>query len=532
MRFNHLYRASHVRRQKYAVRLFVVAVVFLLFVCFVMQLHTLPGEKSISESLSTPNGESVGVHLNSSHRFGRNDTVQTPQEQQLIDVITKHIDSYDVLPLREGESFISFKEFVACLGARLHLDVANRRELPFPPEDQSRSIPFMITTLSLGFHDAKQSVCQHSVSIRHLLYVNHGDIPEVRLGMEGLQLVFQGWTRRLLIRHHPETLGLAAALNVGLREALALPPREVPFVHVWESGARLSSAALRTSLERMHGLTRGDEGCIHRLQAEVDAGEGRRAGDGVRLRASPSPASFLVHTPPEGIVLERGWAKLSTSALCPGGVLDDHYAAAKALFRDHHALVISDSTTPTASFFISRLAMLVVGYFDENTFPGGFELQDYCWRAKILGFGVTTLDELKIVKRFYDDVESFIIDGDAAMGVFGKGDGRSSSLNPKPELSPQARAFLMMMRKTFTRGVFSAYMMWKWQVQQPVDLQNADPPGLPYDGERFPDGLAHVRVDSWLLDWRRVVHIKRYLSGQTQNASGINYNSSLLSYFI
>lgn len=426
----------------------------------------------------------------------------------------QEVDDLDVFTPRPQEGFLSFEAYLDCLAERLSLDLAKRAEMPFPSDNASRAmtIPYLVQPVSIELADVKHFMCSMRAPIRHITYVMDGNAPEMRLFLEAVNAIVAGWTSRLRVQFFPVVVGTPGAVNAGLRHAMShFGHDEVPFVFVSKPIVRVPAVTMAGLVGSVYNLTSYDKERILQLEREVAA-----EAKALRQRARPR----VLRTGPDGALVGGGNGLLSTSALLPQRVRDLPVDQQREEFADHYAFFyfnVDQGPGSQVSFFVSRLAVLVGGYVDENYYPGGFEDSDLRWRYHQLGF--TSFRAAFDAPRatFYDDLlVNFNMNREERDRDDGDGGAPASRWGraTKAKLSPQAELLKQQMRDAFGDGYAFSYAMWKWRVSDPVTLSEEDSPFPPYDdvNPEKPEGAPGMPVDAWVLDTRRQQTIRRKLS--------------------
>lgn len=118
---------------------------------------------------------------------------------------------------RAGEPYVS-DEFFSCVGRLL----ARGRTEP-----HNASIPLLSIPVTLDYMDLKALMCNITTPVRRMMIVNSGIYRPLR-GLLDRLVQFTNYPDGLLVRHHPENVGYATAVNMGFRWALDLGHKRSP----------------------------------------------------------------------------------------------------------------------------------------------------------------------------------------------------------------------------------------------------------------------------------------------------------------
>ncbi|KAK7201176.1 galactofuranosyltransferase lpg1-like protein [Novymonas esmeraldas] len=446
------------------------------------------------------------------------------------------LDVYDVFPLRPGEHRVSFAEFADCLGARLSVDPHRGVEAARDDLASDKYAPFLISVTLENTQDVKALLCNLTMPYRYVVLAQNGDTPEATTFFHLLRRVF-AFTRRLTVLQFPQNIGFAGAVNAGLREALAHPVHEVPFVHIVHNDVRFRNDALLTSVEAAYAATVGDASVIAALEQEVATEPNahtpliRRPGG---LRAPLHHGSPLPQQRPDTPVFV-------TSALLP-----DRLRYTSPLMRRMHmqgrvSFLFDNSRGYYTSVHLTRLAALTVGFFDENFFPILYEDTDYRWRAHLLGFTERFQDTARD-----DDFISFDLDcasarvnkhADGDGGDVGGGGGagagaldgtKPGAIEAGPTLSPEGKALRRQCPKAFYAGVQFTYMQQKWGVKEMAELMSPRTSLEPYSSDAF-DGMRRLPLDAWVVDTTRLDRLRQWLRDLGREVLDVdNYDPNII----
>lgn len=281
-----------------------------------------------------------------------------------------HLDSLDPLPPRDGEGPISFMQFIDCLAQRLRVDRHTKTEMPI--RDTEPFIPYLVLPVTFEVRDVKQFVCNLTVPIKHLMYVQNGPIYSMSEFLDATAAIF-AFTPRLQVRHYPKNVGYAGALNVALRDALTYPFEEVPFFFMSNNDVRFHASTLTEALPKMLSASMAGASLLKQFIAEV-ATEPNEYTPEV-FRAVPLRSYDGEHV-------------LVTSRYLPDRVRYMGSAERAKIFRGYAGVLYPDGNQQTAVWGLSRLAIETVGFFDENCFPAYYEDTEYLTRTQLFGFDV------------------------------------------------------------------------------------------------------------------------------------------------
>lgn len=449
----------------------------------------------------------------------------------------KAIDDLDVLPPRPWESFIPFSEFLQCLAVRLHLDWESKRELPFP-DSANETVPFLVQPVSVEIADTKQFMCSLRAPIRHVTYVMSGRAPEMRVFLEAVNSFFSGWTSRVQVHYLPFNLGRARAVNTGLRDAISsFGYDEVPFIFVSTPLVRIPPETMTSLVTDINDFITYDKAAIEKLEKEVAA----EAEANAKL-----PHPLLLRTGPEGVSVASEKGLLSTSALLPERIRQMPVEKQMEAFIDHYAFFYFNTGYGPGnhhSFFVSRLAVLVGGYLDENHFHEFFSDNDIRWRYRQLGFASHRVAFDKASVTFYDDdfLEykdrnedvQFVTGTLQNQAELEKNGVLARVLQPKarPTLSPDAKTYKRFHKEALGDGICLAYYMWKWGVPDIRNFQDEFAPRPVYDSVNRgrPAGARTMPVDAWVLDKQREsAYLTKLAARHVVEHAHLSFQTSLL----
>jgi galactofuranosyltransferase len=419
----------------------------------------------------------------------------------------------DLFTLRPGEAKVSFEQFAGCLGVLLDVDPVNRTEVPRTDPTNRQQLPLLISVTVGNTQDLKAMICNLTVPYKYIVLAQTGDSPEMTPFFDLLMRVFD-FTARLVVLQLKEGPGFAAAVNAGLREALRHPFDEVPFVHIVHNDVRYRGNTLAMSVKNAYMDVEGDKAVIAQLEAEVKTEPNSytplmRQPKGLRAPITlDSPLPQLRGEP----------YTLVTSMLLPDRVRYMTQDERNAVFSRHISFSFHNGRGEYTAVYLSRLAVLTVGFFDENYYPIMFDDTDFRWRASLLGFTELRLSEFdKSIVAFDVDCTNVKVDGvvgpprppnplPGARGLAAK----AAANDHKPQLSPAARALLQECAVAFSKAVQFHYMEAKWGVLEMAELQDAVTERQPYSSEAF-SGRRHLPLDAWVVDAHRIAAVKRAL---------------------
>nr|CAJ2475069.1 unnamed protein product [Leishmania braziliensis] len=416
-----------------------------------------------------------------------------------------HLDALDVFPLRPRERRISFVEFARCLGTRLSVCPDTGVEAARDDLASDRYAPFLITVTLENTQDLKALLCNLTVPYRYIVLAQNGDTPEATPFFQLLRRVF-AFTTRLTVLQFLDNVGFAGAVNAGLREALAHPFSEVPFVHILHNDVRFLFSSLEQAVAGAYRTTAKDMETIETLEKEVATEPNEHTPliwqpNGLRAPLVP------------GAPLPQQYSRkpvVVTSALLPDRARYMTPSQRAGLMTGHTSFMFANSRGEYTSVFLSRLAVLTVGFFDENFFPILYDDTDYRWRAHLLGFvedrSSATSDQ--VISFDLDCVNQAVRDGDGDGDVEGR-----LGLHKResgPTLSPEGRALQRDCRRAFYAGVQYAYMQRKWGVKAMTELMVPHTRREPFSGEAFA-GKRRLPLDAWVVDTGRLTKVRRWL---------------------
>nr|ACS87818.1 putative galactofuranosyltransferase [Angomonas deanei] len=269
---------------------------------------------------------------------------------------------------RPGEPYISFDAYLDCLAQRLNVDRHTKQELPFA--QWNTTMPYLVVPVTVEQGDMKALACNMSVAVRHLTYVQNGGVGSMTAFLDGVAAAF-AFTRRLKVVRMPHNFGYSVALNVAMRDALSMPFEEVPFLMMGNNDVRFPAGMLEAGMPQMYAQSLAGRARVAELEAEV--------------ATEPNE-----HTPPRfrDVPLRStdGRHVLVTSRLLPDRIRYMSKDERRNAFKDFAGPLYVDHNVETAFWGLTRLAMEVTGYFDENCYPAYYEDTDYVRRMWLLGF--------------------------------------------------------------------------------------------------------------------------------------------------
>ncbi|KPI85055.1 galactofuranosyltransferase lpg1-like protein [Leptomonas seymouri] len=496
-------------------------------------------------TLSPPNGGERGEHQQPGHPTGgqegagREGDVQKSATNadrdadglyQLYPQELRELEALDLFKPRAGETKVSFVRFASCLAAMLAVEPVNRTEMPRTDPANTQQLPFLVSVTAGNTQDLKAMICNLSVSYKYIVLAQTGDTPEMTPFFDLLIRVFR-FTQRLVVLQFKESIGFAGALNAGLREALRHPFDEVPFVHVVHNDVRYLRTALATSITDAYLDFQRDKEVIERLEAEVKTEPNEhtpliRRPHGLRAPLSPNNPLPQLNSKPSVLV---------TSALLPDRLRYMDVKQRQKQFEGHTSFVFHNSRSEYTAVYLSRLAVLTVGFFDENFYPVMFDDTDFRWRAAMLGFSEIRLAD------FDNDAIAFDVDCTNAK-VDGEHEGppqptrllpvgraqRAVPADGKLQLSPVTKALLRECATAFNLAVQFHYMSAKWGTKNFLELAQGRTELQPYASETF-SGKKHLPLDAWVVDTRRIAEVKKAL--RDTGAGGLEimpYNAEVI----
>ncbi|KPA86773.1 galactofuranosyltransferase lpg1-like protein [Leptomonas pyrrhocoris] len=432
--------------------------------------------------------------------------------QELYALELKELEALDLFALRPGEQKVSFERFAGCLGTLLAVDPVDQTEVPRPSPANMQELPLMISVTAGNTQDLKAMICNLSVSYKYIVLAQTGDTPEMTPFFDLLTRAFR-FTNRLVVLQFKNSIGFAGAVNAGLREALRHPFEEVPFVHIIHNDVRYVGTALADSIRDAYWDVRDDKAVIARLEAEVKTEPNNytpliRQPHGLRAPISPDgPLPQLSNNP----------NVLVTSALLPDRVRYMNSVDRKSEFHDRVGIAFHGSKGEYTAVYLSRLAVLTVGFFDENFYPALLDDTDFRWRAAMLGFTEMRLPDFdKSLVAFDGDCTSVRVDGEEEgrpallIPVARRQAAAGGPNNGKAQLSPATKALLRECATAFYRSVQFSYMTTKWNVADFMALAGPMTSHQPYTLDAF-SGKAHLPLDAWVVDTHRISVVKRSL---------------------
>ncbi|KAL7701883.1 galactofuranosyltransferase lpg1-like protein [Lotmaria passim] len=426
------------------------------------------------------------------------------------------LEALDLFTPRQGEEKVTFNRFAACLGAMLAVDPVERTELPRDDPASIRELPLLISVTAGNTQDLKAMICNLSVPYKYIVLAQSGDTPEMTPFFDLLVRVFN-FTKRLVVLQYKKSIGFAGAVNGGLREALRHPFDEVPFIHIVHNDVRYLQSALQESIKDAYLDVKRDKAIIAKLEAELKTEPNEHTPLIWRPRGLRAPI-----TPEAPLPQLRGnKGVLVTSALLPDRVRYMGEKERKQQFADHISFSFHNSRGEYTAVYLSRLAVLTVGFFDENFYPVMFDDTDFRWRASMLGFRELRLADFdKTMIAFDVDCTNVKLDDDGRPGLVPPNmpDDRRLAIdiannnkhNSKPQLSPATKALLRECPTAFNRMMQFKYMAVKWGITDFVQLGNPQANYKPYTSEAF-SGKAHLPLDAWVADTRRIASVKKAL---------------------
>lgn len=378
--------------------------------------------------------------------------------------------------VRRPEPPVDTAAMFRCLADRLDVDVESHTQHPLSP---NKTVPLLVVPLLMETRDFRALMCSIQTSIRYLLVVVNGGIPEVYDFVDDIEAEFN-WTGRVKVLRYDGRRSYASSINTGIAEALRLPAEEVPFMFATNPDVRFTVDgvdALTQHIRVFHDAVAKDSAVITQLQAEVSKEPSRFTPKDRSLRGAWSPNAVLV-----------------TSALLPDRIRYMGRGERSKAFAKHSGLLSLNYPHRGFTFGLSRLAMLTVGYWDENYHPAYAEDLDYIWRLSSLGFGIKyiTFGAKKPI-HYADTINSL----------------RMSAVS-KTEFSPKAQQIL----KEF--GVYVSvppesyqYTFMKWDSPS-LDYYVLPNNGLPFEKQAD----STLPTDVWVRDPEYIRAIDARMRGE------------------
>ncbi|EPY17381.1 galactofuranosyltransferase [Strigomonas culicis] len=290
--------------------------------------------------------------------------------------------------LRDGEAYITFDEYIACVEKVLRVDVKKQEELPWVRDDVA--LPYVLLPVRVELSDVKATLCSLEVRIQRLMYAVEGTSPTTVAFFEDVQSIFN-FTDRLKVRWAPDLLGFAHLVNAGLLDAMQHPREAVPFFTVMNHSVRIPAVTMRASVRSFYNSSSADAAKITALERDVGTEPNKH-----------SPGVFPCAV--------RGFTNqtlVSTSSLLPDSIRYLPVLQLQEQFASFDGLLLFEGLKDFQRdvFTITRFALETVGFMDENLLDPMDVVRDWENRRAALGFRVLPLpDEVAShpLKRFVD----------------------------------------------------------------------------------------------------------------------------------
>ncbi|KPI87822.1 beta-galactofuranosyltransferase-like protein (LPG1R) [Leptomonas seymouri] len=346
-------------------------------------------------------------------------------------------------------------------------------------------IPFVVIPLTLEWEEFRRFMCRVNAHARYLYIVQNGNVEEMTRVLHQLRAAVP--SERLIITHHTENIGYAAAVNEGYRVALTKSYDEVPFIGVFNCDVYFEKNFFRRYVPDIYSIVAPDAERIRALEEEKRIEEEEARATGVTtLRAAAA-----------------GIPGLSLAPLLPDRMRYASLEARQREFRQHVGMFHYHYQCMCA-FLVSRLALLAGGFLDENCYPAYFE--DYDWKLRMSALGFRTfIGPSERYGGFYHGVGGNI-------RVIKEGsDRRSLSYDLEA-----ARVSRMLVAKP---GVDYGESKWMWHREALIPMSLTP----------FPTVGFVVPPDVWILDRKRLAQIVQIGRGQRPAVEMRNtYNLTLL----
>ncbi|KAG5488312.1 hypothetical protein GH5_08568 [Leishmania sp. Ghana 2012 LV757] len=258
--------------------------------------------------------------------------------------------------------------YLDCLAARINVDRHTGTERPFPDDDIS--VPYMVLPVTIEEKLMMSLMCNLTVHIRHIVYVQNGAVPSMTAFL-GAVTAALNFTQRVRVMHKPGNFGYAAALNMAARDFLKLPFDEAPFFLMANNDVLLPGGMMEKALPLFYNASRAGRGMLDELEAEVAAEPNEHTPQ--HFRDVPLRSTDGRHV-------------LVTSRLLPDRIRYQPLQQRRTAFAGFYGELYPDTTDQTAFWAVTRLALEVAGFFDENCYPAYFEDTDLIRRFWLLGF--------------------------------------------------------------------------------------------------------------------------------------------------
>ncbi|XQJ30359.1 hypothetical protein NXY56_006440 [Leishmania guyanensis] len=262
----------------------------------------------------------------------------------------------------------SFDRYLDCLAARISVDRHTATEYPFP--NDNISIPYIVLPVTVEEPTMISLMCNLTVHIRRLVYVQNGSVPSMTAFLDAVMAAFHS-TRRVRVMRKRGNFGYATALNMALRDFLQLPFDEAPFFFMANNDVLLPGGMMEKALPLFYSASREGRDMLDALEAEVATEPNEHTPQ--RFRDVPLRSTDARHA-------------LVTSRLLPDRIRYQSLEQRRTAFAGFYGDLYPDTLDQTAFWAVTRLALEVTGYFDENCYPAYHEDTDMIERLRLLGF--------------------------------------------------------------------------------------------------------------------------------------------------
>ncbi|CAJ1022316.1 hypothetical protein, conserved [Leishmania lindenbergi] len=261
-----------------------------------------------------------------------------------------------------------FDRYLDCLAARINVDRHTATEYPFP--NDNISIPYIVLPVTVEEPMMISLMCNLTVHIRRLVYVQNGSVPSMTAFLDAVMAAFKS-TRRVRVMRKRGNFGYATALNMALRDFLQLPFDEAPFFFMANNDVLLPGGMMEKALPLFYSASREGRDVLDALEAEVATEPNEHTPQ--RFRDVPLRSTDARHA-------------LVTSRLLPDRIRYQSLEQRRTAFAGFYGDLYPDSRDQRAFWAVTRLALEVTGYFDENCYPAYHEDTDMIQRLRLLGF--------------------------------------------------------------------------------------------------------------------------------------------------
>ncbi|GET91771.1 beta galactofuranosyl glycosyle transferase [Leishmania tarentolae] len=366
------------------------------------------------------------------------------------------------------------------------LSACTRRWLQTDGVPADTIIPFAIVPVTLEWLDFCMFMCRVHARVRYLYILQNGAVEEMTALLTKLRSAVP--SERLIIEYRPQNIGYAAAVNEGYRMALQKAHAEVPFIGVFNCDVYFERRYFDGYIPVVYKMLAPDAARIRALEEEVQNEEKAALAVGRRtLRASAATMPGL-----------------SISMLLSDRVRYASFAEQQNEFKGHIGMFYYENKSMCA-FLVSRLALLVGGFLDENFYPAYFEDYDWQFRLENLGFGKFTGASTQFGSFFHRV-------GGNIRAIDNGPTNRSTSYDMEA-----MRVERMLNAKP---GVDYGETKWAWHREAHIAMTTTS----------FPQLRFIVPLDVWVLDTARHQLIIDIGTGRQPSVEMSNtYNLSLLS---